>query len=68
MATDDIDEQGVNASEAPDEWDDFRGEAGEPIDIEALTQLDLSEIPEDARVWVMDNYFPEASLRRDGKF
>jgi hypothetical protein len=55
------------AGEANDEWDEFRSDDGEPIGIEELKRLDLRQMPEDARVWVMDNYFPEASVRRDGK-
>lgn len=55
------------ADEANDEWDEFRSDDGEPIGIEELKRLDLRQMPEDVRVWVMDNYFPEASVRRDGK-
>jgi len=50
-----------------DEWDEFRGDDGEPIGIEELKHLNLRDMPEDVRLWVMDNYFPEATLRRDGE-
>ncbi|HEY3135325.1 MAG TPA: hypothetical protein VGL29_04680 [Blastocatellia bacterium] len=66
MASDDNDGD-ANGDEAPDEWDDFREEDGDPIGIEELKRLDLREMPEDVRVWVMDNYFPEATVRRDGE-
>ena len=52
---------------AYDEWDEFRGDDGEPIGIEELKRLDLGEMPEDVRVCVMDNYFPEATVRREGE-
>jgi hypothetical protein len=55
------------ADEANDEWDDFRSDDGEPIGIEELKRLDRRQMPEDVRIWVMDNYFPEVSVRRDGK-
>lgn len=50
-----------------DEWDEFRSDDVEPIGIEKLKRLDLRQMPEDVRVWVMDNYFPEATVRRDGE-
>jgi hypothetical protein len=64
MASDENDED--PGDEAYDEWDEFRGDDGEPIGIEELKQLDLRQMPEDVRVWVMDNYFPEVTLRREG--
>ena len=49
-----------------DVWDDFRGEDREPIGTSELGELSLSELPEDASVWVMDNYFPDTFITRDG--
>lgn len=49
-----------------DVWEEFRGENGETIGIEELKQMNLGEMPEDIRIWVMDNYFPETSLWREG--
>lgn len=62
----DEDNPGENDMGPEDEWEEFRGEDGEPIGIEELKRLNLVEMPEDVRIWVMDNYFPEASVRREG--
>jgi hypothetical protein len=35
----------------------------EPIGIEELKHLNLSEMPEDVSVWVMDDYFPDTTVR-----
>lgn len=66
MASDYDDELDANRGEASDEWDEFRGQAGDPIGIEELKQLGLHEMPEDIRLWVMDNYFPETTVWRNG--
>jgi hypothetical protein len=67
MASDyDDDELDASGGEAADEWEEFRGEDGDPIGIAELKQLGLREIPEDIRLWVMDNYFPETTVWRDG--
>ncbi len=50
-----------------DEWEQFREEDGEPIRVEELTRLNLSEMPEDACLWVMDDYFPETTVTREGE-
>ena len=57
---------GDNGQESPDEWEDFRAEDGEPIGTEELTHLDLVNMPEGIHVWVMDNYFPETVIWREG--
>jgi hypothetical protein len=59
----DDDKLGANRG---DEWDQFRGEDGDPIGIEELKQLGLREMPEDIRLWVMDIYFPETAVWREG--
>lgn len=51
-----------------DQWDEFRAEDSEPIGIEEFKSLDLTLMPEDAVVRVMDNYFPETAITRDGEF
>jgi hypothetical protein len=51
-----------------DEWEDFPDGEGEPIQIEDLKRLDLENIPEDAHIWVFDDYFPETSIWREGEF
>lgn len=62
------DELSLDDAEPEDEWDDFRGEDVEPIGIEELGRLDLSEMPDDVHIWIMDNYFPETNLWREGDF
>jgi hypothetical protein len=52
--------------EAADEWEEFRGEA-EPVRTEDLKRLNLAEMPEGIHVWVMDDYFPDAIVWRDGE-
>ena len=48
------------------EWDEF-GEDSEPIGIEGMKRLDLANMPEDVRVLVMDDYFPETTIWREGE-
>jgi hypothetical protein len=57
-----------NEEEAWDEWGDFRGEPYDDIDIEQLKRLALDTIPEDIQIWVMDNYFPDTIISREGDF
>jgi hypothetical protein len=49
-----------------DEWEEFRYEDQDPISISELNVLDLSKMPEDVHIPVMDDYFPEASISRSG--
>lgn len=56
-----------DAVEAADEWEEFRCEDGEPIGIQELKCLNLRDVPEDIRIWVMDNYFPETTVWREGE-
>ena len=67
MASDDENEFEDDAAEAADEWEEFRGEDGEPISTEELKRLNLLNMPEDIRIWVMDNYFPETTVSREGE-
>jgi hypothetical protein len=67
MASDDENEFEEDAAEAADEWEEFRGEDGEPIGTEELMRLNLLNMPEDIRIWVMDNYFPETTVSREGE-
>jgi len=67
MVIEDNDEHDMSDSETSDEWIDFRGEDSDPISIEMLKALALCDMPEDVRVWVMDDYFPETTVRRDGE-
>ena len=52
---------------AEDEWEEFRDDDNEPIGIEELSQLDLAAMPEDIAIHVLDNYFPDATISRDGE-
>lgn len=53
---------------APDEWEEFRDRDFDPIGIEELKRLNLNEMPEDVSIRVMDNYFPETTVSREGEF
>jgi hypothetical protein len=55
------------AAAAADEWEEFRDGDRDPIDIQELKRLNLSEMPEDVSVLVMDNYFPETTVSREGE-
>ena len=65
-----MDEGGKFEGEAPaeDGWEGFRDEDGDPISIEELKSLTLSDMPEDVYVRVLDDYFPETTISRDGEF
>jgi hypothetical protein len=67
MATDEGKPEGEEWDEDGDGWEDFRGEDGEPICTSELKDLKLSEMPEDIRIWVMDDYFPDTTIRREGR-
>ena len=66
MTSDENNDFKDNVADPADEWEGFRGEGGEPIGTEELKHLDLANMPEDIRVWVMDNYFPETVVWREG--
>jgi hypothetical protein len=53
--------------EVGDGWDDFRGDDGDPIGLAELKALDLNGMPEDVRIYVMDDYFPETRISRRGE-
>jgi hypothetical protein len=46
-----------------DAWQEFREDA-EPIGIEELKRLNLKDLPEDVHIPVLDDHFPEATIRR----
>lgn len=50
-----------------DEWEQFCNGDNEPIGISELKQLKLFDMPESVRICVMDNYFPETTLWREGE-
>lgn len=51
-----------------DAWEQFRDEDAEPIRIAEFSRLDISNMPEDACVSIMDDYFPETRVQREGEF
>jgi hypothetical protein len=57
-----------NEAAAIDEWEEFRDSDGDPIGTEELKHLNLKEMPEDVSVSVLDNYFPETTISREGEF
>jgi hypothetical protein len=62
------DEPEVENEIAEDEWEEFRYDDGDPIGLEQLAHLNLAEMPDDVAVSVMDDYFPETTITRDGEF
>lgn len=49
-----------------DGWDEFRGDDTEPIRTDEVKGLVLHKMPDDVRIWVMDDYFPETFIEREG--
>lgn len=49
-----------------DEWAEFRDGEREPIGIDELKRLDLPSLPEGISLTVLDNYFPEVTIWREG--
>ena len=62
---DESDEYEAEAVE--DGWEDFRYDDTDPIGIEELSRLDLAAMPEDVSIHVMDNYFPDTTISREGE-
>jgi hypothetical protein len=52
---------------AADEWEEFRDHDGDPIRVEELKRLELENVPEDVQISVMDDYFPETTIWREGE-
>lgn len=46
--------------------EEFRDGEGEPISISELNRLEIEDMPEDVFLRVLDNYFPETTIRRSG--
>jgi hypothetical protein len=64
MSSDQIDDE--EDDDPGDLWDQFRYEDQDHISIAELESLPLSEIPDDVHVCVMDNYFPDTTISREG--
>jgi hypothetical protein len=67
MSLEDHDEFENGAGAAADQWEEFRQEDNEPIGVEELKRLDLEKMPEDVQIRVIDDYFPETTITRDGE-
>ncbi len=52
---------------AADEWQTFRDDDSEPIRVEELKRLNLENLPEDLHIQVMDDYFPDTTIWREGQ-
>lgn len=66
MPSDEDEIEGENET-AQDGWEEFRSDDGDPIRLEQLARSNLAELPEDVAVRVMDDYFPETTITRDGE-
>lgn len=58
--------QPLNGDEEQSQWDEFLDDDDQPISVEELTRLELHAMPENARLRVMDNYFPDTTIWREG--
>jgi hypothetical protein len=58
-------ENASNSIPPDDEWEQFVGEDEDPIAIADLKNLPLPSMPENACVSVMDNDFPDVTIRRE---
>ena len=65
MVTKDNDEFENEKPESENGWEDFRGDDVEPIGIAQLKDMSFPSMPEDIRIWVMDDYFPETIISRE---
>lgn len=61
-------EQLEDETEVPvNEWGEFREGDCDPIRVDQLKRLDLEHMPEDVRILVFDDYFPEVTIWREGQ-
>jgi hypothetical protein len=51
-----------------DEWEEFRQEDNDPIRVDDLRRLNLTQMPDDVLVRVLDDYFPETTIWREGEW
>src|ERR1700677_4018731 len=68
MTSDDRDEFEREREESLDEWEEFRNGDSEHIGIEQLKALKFNDLPEDVLIRVMDSYFPDTTITREGEF
>lgn len=48
------------------DWEYLREMAEEPMGTDEFARIDLPNLPEDIRIWIMDNDFPETTVWREG--
>lgn len=58
-------ERGKPRSKKIDDWEQFRDDDVEPIGIDEFKRLHLEDMPHDVQIWILDDYFPEASVWRE---
>src|SRR5713101_3631394 len=68
MPSNDRDEFERESEDTLGEWEEFRDEDSEPIGIEELKSLKFNNLPEDVLIRVMDSYFPDTAIKREGEF
>lgn len=64
MIINDLEESQDGAS-VSNEWENFRDDE-EPIGLEELKRLNLTSMPEDIHISIMDDYFPDTTIWRTG--
>jgi hypothetical protein len=68
MSIDNPNEPDNEATSIPDEWEEFRNEDSDPIRIQELKALPLDDMPQHIYIRVMDDYFPDTTISREGDF
>jgi hypothetical protein len=59
-------EESDDFEEIGDGWDEFRYDDQDPIGLTDLAALDLTSMPEDVHIHVLDDYFPDSTISRHG--
>src|SRR6266550_8538475 len=67
MAMDDPEDFEEETEAASDEWEELREDDGDPMRVDDLKCLDLENMPEDIRISVFDDYFPETTIWCEGE-
>jgi len=62
--SDEVDDEDI--PDVGDGWDEFRYDDQDPIGLNEFAKLDLATMPEDVHIRVMDDYFPDTAITRDG--
>lgn len=48
-------------------WQEFRDDDADPVRVEGLARIDFQKMPEGIVVRVLDDYFPDTSIWREGE-